>query len=177
MLNKCEPDSPDRCQAVHNGGQCIWKACEGSKYCEAHGGNKAIEAKEKESMRNYQLTKWQARIDQKKSTPDLKNLRDEIAILRMMLEERLNACSSGTDLMLHSSAISDLIMKVEKVVASCHKLDRSRGLMIDKQAILNFAGRVIQIITLELDGQPDKIDDIGNRILEEIGNIGDECID
>jgi hypothetical protein len=174
MLEKCEPDSPDRCQATHKNGQCQWKACEGSNYCEAHGGNKAIEAKEKEAIKNYQLSKWQARIDKKKAAPDLKNLRDEIAILRMMLEERLNACNSGTDLMLHSSAISDMVMKVEKVVASCHKLERNMGMVVDKQAILNFAGRVVQIITLELEGQPDKIDDIGNRILEEIGNIGEE---
>jgi len=168
-------DQPDRCQAVHSLGQCRNVAVKGSNFCAAHGGNKAVQDAEREALRNYKLTQFQARIDEKKAAPDLKNLRDEIALLRMLIEERLNMCKSGTDLVLHSSAISDLIMKVEKVVASCHKLEKNMGMVVDKQAILNFAGRVVQIITLvlsDLEGGEKFIDEIGNRILEELGNLG-----
>jgi len=169
-----DESDPNRCQAVHSHGQCRNVAVEGSTFCAAHGGNKAVQDAEREALKNYKISKFQARIEEKKATPDLKNLRDEIALLRMLIEERLNICMSGTDLVLHSSAISDLIMKVEKVVSSCHKLEKNMGMVVDKQAILNFAGRVVQIITLELDDQPDKVDEIGNRILEEIGKIGEE---
>jgi hypothetical protein len=162
-------DQADRCQAINSQGQCRNVAHPGSSYCLAHGGNKAGQAAEKDALRNYALDKWQARLDQKKASPEIKGLRDEIGILRILLEDRLNQCQSATDLMLHTSAVSDLIMKIEKVVASCHKLERNMGMVLDKQAILNFAGRVIQIITMVLEDDQDKVDEIADHILEELG--------
>lgn len=170
-------DQADRCQAVSSHGQCRNVAAEGSTFCLAHGGNRAGQEADKNSLRNYALTKWQARLEQKKASPEIKGLRDEIGILRILLEDRLNQCISATDLMLHTSALSDLIMKIEKVVGSCHKLERNMGTVVDKQAILNFAGRIVQIVTMVLEDDPDKIDEIGNRILEEIGKIGEEDIE
>jgi hypothetical protein len=169
------PADPERCQAITGNGQCINKRHPGSEYCLAHGGNKAGQAQEKVHYRNYLLGQWQARIDQKLAAPDLKNLRDEIAILRMLLEVRFSKCQEDVDLIMHTGAISDLIMKVEKVVTSCHKLETNLGQVLDKQALLNFAGRVIQIISTVLGGMEngDKlIDEIGNLILGEVGKLG-----
>jgi len=182
MLEQCEPDDPNRCQTVTIKGQCIWKGLKLSNgsyapNCEAHGGNKTQQSIDTQAIKNYQLGKWQARIDQKKAAPELKNLRDEIAILRMVLEEKLLSCNSATDLMLLGGSIADLILKIEKVVTSCHKLEQHMGMVVDKQAILNFAGKVIQIVTLTLEDTENGsalIDDIGNHILEAIGKIGEE---
>jgi len=172
---KCEsPDDPNRCQATTSQGQCLNVSAEGSTFCLAHGGNRAGQEAEKQNTQNYVLSRWQARLEKKKSSPEIKGLRDEIGILRMLLEDRLNQCTSATDLMLHTSAMSDLIMKIEKVVASCHKLEKNMGMVLDKQAILNFAGRVIQIVTMVLDGQQDKIDEIGDHILGELGKLGED---
>ena len=166
---------PERCQAMVPNGQCINKRHLGSLYCLVHGGNKAGQAELIVKERNYLLGIWQARIDKKLASPDLKSLRDEVAIARMMLEVRLTHCKDASDLLLHSGAIADLITKIEKVVTSCHKLDTNLGQVLDKQALLNFAGRVIQIISTVLSGleNGDKyIDEIGNLILSEVGKLG-----
>jgi hypothetical protein len=176
-----DDDDPDRCQAVDANGQCRNKVVNvggvKSEYCPRHGGNRAINTAEKESIKNYQLGMWQARIDKGLASPNIKGLRDEIAILRMMLESRLEQCTSKTDLMLHTGPISDMIMKIEKVVSSCHKLEKNMGQVLDKSALLNFASKVIQIIGATLEGVEgaDRLnEEIGNRILTAIGEINED---
>ena len=86
------------------------------------------------------------------------------------MEERLNKCSDATDLILQSGPISDLVMKIEKVVASCHKLEGQMGTLLDKQAILQFAQAVISIIASELEGQEAIIDAIATKILTSLSD-------
>lgn len=144
------PDDPHRCQAVNSQGQCRNRGAqlpEGyASYCLAHGGNKQQAKVIKESARNYKLDKWRSRLNEKADAEGIKSLRDEIGILRIVLEERLNKCNDAHDLILQSGPISDMIMKIEKVVSSCHKLEGSMGQLLDKQAILQFASKVITIL-------------------------------
>ena len=169
---KVAEDDPRRCQCTRTQyGQCMNKAVEGSDYCIAHGGHNAINKRNKNNMRNYVLTKWQARMERHKEAPDIKSLRDEVAILRMLMEERLNHCKDDLDLILQSGPISDLVMKIDKLVNSCHKLEGSLGQLLDKQAVLHFASEVIDVITRTLD-DPIKIDLISTGILEIVGRVG-----
>lgn len=169
---KVEEDDPNRCQCTTTQyGQCMNKAVPESDFCICHGGNHAIEKRNKEAMKNYVLTKFQARIERHKGAPDIKSLRDEVAILRMLMEERLNHCKDDLDLILQSGPISDLVMKIDKLVNSCHKLEGSLGQLLDKQAVLQFASQVISVITENLD-DPVKIDLISTGILEIVGRIG-----
>jgi len=115
-----------------------------------HGGNKAGEAKVKQSLRNYQLTRFNARLQQLGDSGEIKSLRDEIAILRMLMEERLNQCRDQMDLIYQSGPISDLVLKIEKVVTSCHKLELSTGSLLDKQAIMQFGSEMISLISTHI---------------------------
>lgn len=165
-----DPADPNRCQAtIRSKGQCINKAYTGSRYCLAHGGNVAKKEQEKVSLRNYHLTKFYARAQRMGESTQVKSLRDEVGILRMMLETKLNECQTDYDLMLSSSIISDLIIKIEKVVNSCHKLEGSMGELLDKSAILQFASSVINIIGSEIADE-EVISRIANRILQELGD-------
>ena len=171
---KVAEDDPNRCQSTATQyGQCMNKAVTDSKFCICHGGAAAINRRNKAAMHNYVLTKWQAKLDQHRDAPNIKSLRDEIAILRMLLQERLEKCTTELDLILQSGPISDLVMKVDKLVNSCHKLEGSLGQLLDKQAILQFASQVINVITENLD-DPVKIDSISTGILEIVGQIGKE---
>ena len=129
---------------------------------------------EKESLRNYQLTiaKWRIKLNDKADAAGVKSLRDEIAILRICLEERLNRCENETDLILQSQAISYMVMNIERVVSSCHKLEGSMGHLLDKQAVLQFAQVVIGIITKVLSDE-DQINLIADEILQTVGRIGE----
>lgn len=169
-----QPDHPERCQAVNNKGQCPNLGLrrengEGRfEYCLAHGGNKQREAAQRAGLRNYRLTKWNARLQQFGDAPEIKSLRDEIGILRLLMEQRLEKCKDAQDLILQSAPISDLVMKIDKVVTSCHKLEGSMGQLLDKQAILQFAQQVIGIVGDEVQDE-DQLARIANKIVEALG--------
>lgn len=179
MFEKAEYEShPNRCQAVNAQGQCRNLGIQlpdgtRTQNCLAHGGNKQVAKREAEGLRNYRLTKWNAKVQRFGNQPDIKSLRDEIGILRLLMEERLNRCNDAQDLILQSAPISDMVMKIEKVVASCHKLEGSMGLLLDKQALLQFAQKVISIVASVLEGQEENIDAIADGILEALSGSDD----
>lgn len=176
IIPKCPyPEHPDRCQGIKHGqGQCTNLSADHSSFCLCHGGNKAGEAVVKKALSNYRLTKWQARLDDKTSQTEIKSLRDEIGILRVVMEETLNRCETESDLMINASKISDMAMKIEKLVASCHKLEGSMGKLMDKAAILQFAAEIVEIIGRELEGDEEKISSIGEQIFAAVGRIGSD---
>jgi len=174
--DRVESDSPDRCQSLYKEGQCPFRKVEGSDYCAMHGGNSVLEAAKRASLRNYKLTKFQARLDRFATNPKVKDLRDEIAILRMTLEERLNSLNGPNDLIIHSHVISDLVLKINTVVSSCHKLENSMGQLLDKQAILQFGSEIIRIISEEITEDPELLNRIADKIMNVYGTLGDEEI-
>ena len=169
------PEHPDRCQGIKHGqGQCTNLKASHSSFCLCHGGNAGIQAAERKSISNYRLTKWQARLEDKANQVSIKSRRDEIGILRVLMEETLNKCQTDMDLILQCSKIADLAMKIEKLVASCHKLEGSMGKLMDKSAILQFAAEIVEIIGQELQGDEAKISSIGEQIFAAVGRLGGE---
>lgn len=169
------PDSPDRCQAVTGKGQCQLRAVPGGKYCVAHGGASILKGQERAATRTYRVAQWRTRMSEFSDDPKVKGLREEIGILRLLLETQLNQCRDATDLMLNSQGISALVEKVEKVVVSCHKLETNLGQTMDKQALIAYAQRVISIIadclSVLSEEQASSIGNtIANRMLEAISD-------
>jgi len=145
---RCErPDDPNRCQCVTGHGQCYNLAIEGSRYCGAHGGNKAQDVQTQKNLSGYRLAKYQNRLSEFSDSDKIKSLRDEIGILRILIEERFNySCKTETDLLLHSGPLADLVMKVEKLVSSCDRIESKLGLMMDKTQVLQLATEIVEII-------------------------------
>jgi hypothetical protein len=165
-------DDPRRCQNTGGpGGQCRLVAVENSRFCPAHGGVATIKANARNELNNYRLQHHKARVIELGQSEGVKTLRDEIAILRLLVEERMNQCQTQTDLILNSGPISDLVSRIERVVTSCHKLEGSMGQLVDKQAILHFATRIVDIIAEELSTVPDAdalVGRLADRIIGEI---------
>lgn len=157
------PDDPNRCQGVNSQGQCPNLALPGCDFCIAHGGAAQQKSLVDHSVSNYILDKWNARLQRQRESAGIKSLRDEIGILRMVLEQTLNSCKSENDLVLHSGRISDLVSKIEKLVASCHKLEGSMGNLLDKQTIIQFVSEIIEIISQECDDTTVEV--VASRIL------------
>jgi hypothetical protein len=140
--------------------------------CLVHGGNKQIASAEAKSLKNYNLTKFRYRqeIERLGDNNNIKSLRDEIGILRMLLEQRLEGITSDIDLMIQSSAISDMVLKIDKLVSSCHKLEGSMGHLLDKQAILQFGQEIIAIVGSRCTEE--QTAEIAEAIFQTIGRIG-----
>jgi hypothetical protein len=169
-FERVEEDDPNRCQATHKQGQCAYKAMEHSKYCAMHGGNKAQEARKIQIIRQYNLAQWQSRVNDFADSDQVKTLRDEIGITRLLLENMLQRCRDQDDLLLYSSKIAELVGKIEKLVVSCNRLESSMGMLLDKAAALNLAGQIVEIIARYVE-DGDAIDAIAGEIASTIANL------
>ena len=142
-----DEDDPRRCQYIKpTAGQCQNVCVEGSSYCPAHGGNKAFDAKKKESLRNYRLTKFHQKIQELGNSDFIYSLRDEVGLLRLMIQEKINHCDDEADLLLISGPLSDLLMKSDKLVNSCHRLETKLGNHLDRTRVVGLAQTIVQII-------------------------------
>ena len=169
-LIKCtEAEDPRRCQSLDANGQCWYRCNEGCTFCPRHGGNKQEASQEKESTDMYRVDMFKARILRQKTHPEVKSLANEVAILRMLMEEKLRVCTDDTALLLASASIGELVMKIDKVVTSCHKLEKNLGLHMDKAALLQFGGEVIQLITENVTDK-EQVRKVADGILTIIGD-------
>lgn len=164
-----EPDDPNRCQAVCADGQCPNKAVPNCANCMIHGGNKQANKLEKDSTDMYRVSIFKSRLDHHKNNDEVKSLSNEVAILRMLMEEKLRTCTDDTQLMLAAASIGDLVMKIDKVVVSCHKLEKNLGRHLDKSALLQFAGEVVSLIS-ETVTNKEEIKAVADGIMKIIGN-------
>lgn len=166
------PEHPERCAGTGGGNQCQMFRVPGSDYCMMHGGSNVDQKNKAAALRNYRLTRWRAEIQEKADSSEVKSLRDEIGILRVIMQERLEQCATPMDLILQSQPIADLVMKIEKVVGSCHRLEGSMGQLLDKTAILQFANEVVQIITKHVTDE-DQIQLVAEDIMQLVGRVGE----
>src|SRR4051812_44358846 len=93
-FERCEETDPNRCQGLiqkgTNGGQCYYKAVPGSQFCLMHGGGKQADENKRAGLKNYRLQQYGERVGDFANNPEIKNIREEIGILRMTLETLLN---------------------------------------------------------------------------------------
>lgn len=162
-----EPDDPRRCQAVHGKGQCKYKAVDGSDRCPMHGGNHGADAARKQVLHAYRLAKWQASVDHFAGDDDVKNLRGEVGVLRTTLEELLNRCQDASDLLLYQAKIGDTVMKIEKLVSSCHRIESQTGQLLDKPKVLALAATIVEIISRHVTDE-DVISAISEALINAI---------
>lgn len=166
-------DDPNRCQSVTNKGQCTVKALDGSTFCGCHGGNKALQATKKKELSTYRLTKWQVRLNEMSSHDHLKNLKDEIGILRILMEEYLNKTDNTLGIIQYAPQISDLAMKIGKLVEACTKLDRLLSQYISKNDAVQLGMEIVTIISDEIK-DIEVLDTISSKIVEVIERLANE---
>lgn len=141
------PEARDRCQGIAAYGQCVFRVVPGGTFCSIHGGKVQAKSNEKKAIRNYILTQWQARIEQFADNDSIKSLREEIGILRLVMENKLNLIKTPSELLQYSGPIQDTALRIKEIVLACHKIEAATGQLLDKQALLDFANSVVTIIS------------------------------
>lgn len=162
----------DRCISSNEYNPCPFMKANNTNYCPRHGANKGLQAKAAAIQRNYRLTRWKERVGELADNDSLKSLREEVGILRMILEEMLNQCKDSMDILLYSTKMSDLVMKIDKLVTSTDKLENRMGLLLSKDSILHLASVFVTIINNHVT-DPDIIEQISTEMVlatEEVGN-------
>lgn len=163
------PSDPERCNSLerHNTAQCRYKRIPGTTKCPRHAYNNDTQAKTEQTLKNYRLQKWQSRVIELVNSDGLKSLREEIGIIRMLLEEIVNQCQNATQLLIYSDQIHRCVMSIQSLVVSCQKLEERNGLLLDKTAVISLADQMVRIVSEQID-DPEKLATIGEKFAETI---------
>lgn len=163
---------PERCGAVVAGSrQCHYKRLEGSQYCPAHGGKMQQDHRRKQALTHYRLAQYDQRLGQLSGSGEIKSLREEIAIVRLTLENLLNQCKTPNQLLIYTDKISMLTGQVAKLIESCQKIEERNSNLLDKQVVLVIADEIINIISRFIKN-PDALQEAGETIVRVITDIG-----
>ena len=163
--NRLKHHLSERCEATLKTQQCTNCKVGGTNYCVLHGANSSLQKVNGAAVRNYRLRRWQRRVGEMADSTSIKSLREEVGILRIILEEMMNQCNDSTDLLLYSQRMSDLVMKIEKLVSSCDRLENKMGLLLSKDSVLQLAATYVQIIN-NFVVDPEIIEKISEKMVE-----------
>lgn len=157
-----------RCEYMTTRGQCRKDAISPSRFCEDHGVTSTATM-----INQYRIAcKLLGDAPERHAQSDqLKSLRGEIAILRSALERRLNTIETDAELIAAMPTLKDFALALDKLATSCHNMDVKLGNLIDKQALMNLAQKIIQIIERNIrifEAHPPTSEQIDEAI-EEIG--------
>lgn len=141
-----DPYDPKRCQAVHETMQCPYMAVEGRKFCPRHVGQAGLPDNARSSRYEYRLGKFHSRVKDFAENPMIKNLRDEIGVLRVILEELMTQCNDSQELLFASGKITMIIDKIRDLVRTAHDLDTKLGNQLSKVQVVETAETILSIV-------------------------------
>lgn len=167
MENKYErvedENDPERCQSNNRDGQCMYKVLTlanggKSKYCPRHSPGAVA------NQKNYRFNaQFLPRINDFADNPKLKNLAEEIGLMRMTLETIVNRCKDDMELTLEADRIAKMVREINALVVSCHKLEEATGQVLSKTIVVNIGTMVVSILSKYVEDKS-----ILDRVGEEI---------
>lgn len=156
---QCEYETPR--------GQCKRKAMVGSRFCERH------EPKSEEiRLEQYILSKRVLGDSPTRhaAADEVKSLRAEIALLRSIVEHRINMLETDAEFVSALPTLKDSFLAIEKLVSSCHAMEVKLGTLLNKGALIDIAQKIVHIIDVNLDvpGKDEIMEKIGTEIARAI---------
>jgi hypothetical protein len=148
---------PERCQARSAlTGQCQLKSMEGTNLCVRHGGVQLTQTAEQSELRIYRVRKYKKRIGELTNNPNSNNLHEELAILRMVLEDVLIKAAKedegaeegeGMGLLLYSVKINELAKSIKDLILAVDKLNLRSHNYIGREEVITITAEIIQSIS------------------------------
>ena len=165
-----DPADPERCKGAAPDGQCRNRAEPGSDYCHVHGGKSNVE---EQDLGLYHLTKaqYRRRLAELKGHEEVKSLRDEIALTRILVEERFNSIKNDADLLAAYSTVNGLMLTLERLIKTSHQIETNLGALLAKPTVILLGQALVNIIVEELRDVADyevRVDRIVERLYSTI---------
>lgn len=161
---------PRRCKGSARTEQCMNVAEPGSDYCLKHRRKKKADG---EQLRQYQLTeaRLRNRLNQLTDHEEIKSLREEIGLTRILIEELLNSAKGNTELLQKSATFIGLVQTLERLIKTSHQIELNLGFLLSKPTVILLGQQIIHILIDELqgvDGYEQRIDRITGRMFDTI---------
>lgn len=168
-FTRCDEDDPRRCQDIDKSGQCPYLSEPGLNKCVRHASFEKVQL-EKAAVKQHYKFKYNAqRISELSQGDAVKDLREEIGVIKMMIEEFMNQIKSVADLMLYSDRIASLIEQGRKLIESSQKLEMQNSQLLGRDVVIVIGQTIVGIVAQHVT-DPDALDEIGEQILESISN-------
>ena len=132
---------PERCGATDD--QCQYKRIPGKTRCPRHRHRNDDAVAERKALRNYRLTKFKQRHDSFVDNPKIKSTREEIGMMRVMIEQQWEAITDEAELIARSPALTTMIDKVSSLIATCHKVEMSSGQLLTPEQVFQIADTLV----------------------------------
>ncbi|HZZ29614.1 MAG TPA: hypothetical protein VFE46_16575 [Pirellulales bacterium] len=134
------------------------------------------------SVTNYKLNeaRFNARIAEFRQSDTLTTLRDELALAKSLIEDRLNAAATPAERAACLPMVRDLLNTVGALVKAHRAYELQAGELLTKDALREFAKETVTIITDELRGMADWeliVDKICDRLSNSVENANNETAD
>jgi uncharacterized protein YunC (DUF1805 family) len=167
-----------RCQSSSHKGQCTEISVLGTDHCVKHTNLEKVNAVR---TRKYFLsTADQSLYEHYADDNQLTSLRDEIAILRMMMQNTLSTAQSEVERVNAYSKVNYFILSLERVMKTCISLEMKLNELVGKAALMRLGQQLCQILVNRLTGVPNYeqlidaiIKDMAHAF-ENVGNTNDE---
>jgi hypothetical protein len=149
-------------------GACQKPPIPGSRWCEKHNPHTGSL-----QLNQYLISK---RIlgdspQRHAAADEVKSLKVEIALLRSIVEKRINMMESDAEFAAGMSGLKDTFLAIEKLVSSCHNMEVKLGNLLNKSALVSLAQKIVHIIDQNLTDVPERdeiVAKIGGEIAEAI---------
>ncbi len=121
--------------------------------------------------------KYQQRLVAFWEHSDAKHLREEIAIARMLLEERFNRIQSDSDFLASCGMLNSQLLTILQLVQSTHKTEQKLGSLLTKTTLGIIGTKLVTILVGELkllDNYEALVDRISTHVLGTIEQMAQE---
>ena len=128
---------------------------------------------------NYRLNeqKFNTRVLEFRESTDLATLRDELALCKSLIEDRLNFTNTPAERAACLPTIRDLLNTLSKLASAHRTHEIESGELLTKDALRRFANEVIQIIVGELSGLTgweEIVERVGSRLSQAVENANNK---
>ena len=177
---RCSDADPRRCQGINKNGQCAQLALDGEDFCRRHGRKSSADI-EKARLRHYLLSNpvLQERMERQNGIEEVRSLREEIHLARVMVETRLDLIEEGNkgEMLAAFGPVNTYLQTIEKLTASAYKMEIQIGNLLTKASVFTLGQDIVIILAEELKDVDDYeaiIDRISGRLVIAIANTQNE---
>lgn len=155
-----------KCLHSSTAGSCPLDSVEGSLYCQKHSNEIAL-------RRNYLLDdeKLRESLEGKLGSNMIMSLREEVALLRVMIQDRLNLAKSDAERLVAYNQVGNWLGTLDKLVNSLNRLEKETSQVLTKETLMQVGRAIVSILSEEikrLEGYEDVIDAVATRIVPVI---------
>lgn len=163
-----------KCFRSSKSGSCPNEAAEGSLFCQKH-------ANENDQIKGYILQDEEIlKQFEHHAKGNLFSLRQEVTLLRAMINDRLNMANTPSERQLAYREVGNWIGTLDKLTNSLNRLEKETSEVLTRETLMKLAQQMVQVISEEvktLPGYEAAVDRIATRVVGLVNEASNKRLD